>query len=128
MDLEALLITAVWTMTPIAFAAVGEAVSERSGVLNIGLEGMMLAGAFVSIQVTVSTGSAELGLIAGAGAGVAVAALNAVLILYAHLDQVVTGLTIGLSAADGDLRSLIQGASVTTSECGAGLLAPADDR
>ena len=42
--------------------------------------------------------------------------------------SVVTGLTIGLSAADGDLRSLIQGASVTTSECDAGLLAPADDR
>jgi simple sugar transport system permease protein len=55
----------------------------------------------VSIQVTVSTGSAELGLIAGAGAGVAVAALNAVLILYAHLDQVVTGLTINLLALGG---------------------------
>jgi ABC-type uncharacterized transport system permease subunit len=101
MDVEALAVTALWTMTPIAFAAAGEAVSERSGVLNIGLEGMMLAAAFVSIQVTVSTGSPELGLLAGAAAGVVVAGLNAVLVLWAHLDQVVAGLTLNLLALGG---------------------------
>jgi simple sugar transport system permease protein len=88
-------------MTPIAFAAAGEAVSERSGVLNIGLEGMMLTAAFVSIEVTVVTGSPELGLIAGAAAGVAVAGLNALLVLWAHLDQVVSGLTLNLLAIGG---------------------------
>ncbi|MEA2442741.1 MAG: ral nucleoside transport system permease protein [Thermoleophilales bacterium] len=101
MDVQALLVTALWTMTPIAFAAIGEAVSERSGVLNIGLEGMMLTSAFVSIYVAVKSGNVELGLFAGIASGALVAGLNALLVLWTNMDQVVAGLTLNLLALGG---------------------------
>jgi ABC-type uncharacterized transport system permease subunit len=97
-DITQLAQTSLWTATPIAFAAAGETVSERAGVLNIGLEAMMLTSAFVAVEVTVVTGSPELGLAAGAATGVVVSGLNALLVLWAQLDQVVTGLTLNLLA------------------------------
>jgi simple sugar transport system permease protein len=101
MDVTALAATSLWTATPIAYAAVGEAISERAGVLNIGLEAMMLTSAFVSIEVTVVTGSPGLGLAAGAGAGVVISLFNALLVLWARMDQVVAGLTLNLLALGG---------------------------
>lgn len=54
--------------TPLIFAAIGELVTEKSGVLNLGVEGMMLVGAVAAFAVSISTGSTMLGLLAAMGA------------------------------------------------------------
>lgn len=92
--------------TPLLLAAAGELVTERAGVLNLGIEGMMLVGAIVAFGTTVSTGSSTLGIIAGVLAGVAVSLIFAVLTLTFLANQVATGLALtifgtGLSAIIG---------------------------
>ncbi|MCR9221918.1 MAG: ABC transporter permease [Alphaproteobacteria bacterium] len=92
--------------TPLLFAAIGELVTEKSGVLNLGVEGMMLVGAVVGFAVTASGGGAVLGVSAAAAAGSAMAALFALLTLNLLANQVATGLAltlfgIGLSALVG---------------------------
>ena len=67
------LITVIGAATPLLFAALGELVVERAGVLNLGVEGMMLAGAVAAFAVTVTTGSATLGIITAAIAGAVMA-------------------------------------------------------
>ena len=57
------LVTVISAATPLLFAALGELVVEQSGVLNLGVEGMMLAGAVTAFAVTVTTGSAALGIV-----------------------------------------------------------------
>jgi ABC-type uncharacterized transport system permease subunit len=80
--------------TPILFAALGEAVSQRAGVLNLGIEGMMLVGAFAGALAAVVTGSPWLGLLAAMACGVALAALHALLCLRFRLDQIVAGIAM----------------------------------
>jgi simple sugar transport system permease protein len=84
---------------PLAFAALGGLFSERSGVLNIGLEGMLLTGAFVSAAVTFYSGNAWLGVAAAVMAGALVGLLHAYLSVTLRVDQLVSGLAINLSAA-----------------------------
>jgi general nucleoside transport system permease protein len=84
---------------PIAFAALGGLLSERSGVLNIGLEGMLLTGAFASAATTFYTGNVGLGIGAAVVSGAAVGLLHAVLSVTLRVDQLVSGLAINLSAA-----------------------------
>ncbi|MDX2240600.1 MAG: ABC transporter permease, partial [Leptolyngbyaceae cyanobacterium bins.302] len=84
---------------PLAFAALGGLLSERSGVLNIGLEGMLLTGAFVSAATTFATGSAWIGVVAAIVAGGLVGLLHAYLSVSLKVDQLVSGLAINLSAA-----------------------------
>lgn len=86
---------------PLALAALGEVVSERSGLINIGLEGIMLASALVGYGVAASSGQPELGLLAGLFAGVVMAALQAILTISFALDQVVSGVAINLFALGG---------------------------
>ncbi len=81
--------------TPILFAALGETVSQRSGVLNVGIEGIMLVGAFTGVWGAFVSGSAWVGLLVAMIAGVAMAAVHAFLCLRLHLDQIVAG--IGLT-------------------------------
>jgi simple sugar transport system permease protein len=81
--------------TPILFAALGETVAQRSGVLNVGIEGIMLVGAFVGVWGSFISGSPWIGLLTAMLAGVALAALHAVLCLALRLDQIVAG--IGLT-------------------------------
>ena len=100
------LVTIIGAATPLLFAALGELVSERSGVLNLGVEGMMLAGAVTAFAVTVTTGSATIGIVAGAIAGAVMALAFGVLTLSLLSNQVATGLAltifgIGLSALIG---------------------------
>jgi ABC-type uncharacterized transport system permease subunit len=100
------LITVIGAATPLLFAALGELVVERAGVLNLGLEGMMLAGAVAAFAVTVTTGSATLGIIMAAIAGSVLALAFGVLTLSLTSNQVATGLAltifgIGLSALVG---------------------------
>jgi ABC-type uncharacterized transport system permease subunit len=80
--------------TPLAFAAVGGMFSERSGVVNIGLEGMMLAGAFFGILGADKLNSWVLGLVVAAIAGGVLGLLHAVLSVHLRADQIIGGTAI----------------------------------
>jgi simple sugar transport system permease protein len=82
--------------TPLLLAALGGLFSERSGVINIALEGLMLAGAFTAAAVTHYAGSPFVGLAAAIGAGIVVAGIHAVACIRFRADQVVTGTAINI--------------------------------
>ena len=84
--------------TPLAFAAIGGIFSERSGVVNIGLEGMMLAGAFFGIVVVAETGQWELGILAAMAAGAVLAAMHAVFSIHLQGDQIISGFAVNILA------------------------------
>jgi general nucleoside transport system permease protein len=83
---------------PLVLAALGGVLSERAGVVNIGLEGMMRFGAFAAAVGAFFTGSPWLGLACGAAAGAAAAAAHALLSLRFRADQVVSGIALNLVA------------------------------
>ena len=85
--------------TPLLFAALGGVISERSGVINIGLEGMMLMGAFWGVWGADVTGSWVLGLIIGMASGVLLALVHAVFAVTLRADQIVSGFSMNLLAA-----------------------------
>ncbi|MEM7637234.1 MAG: ABC transporter permease [Pseudomonadota bacterium] len=102
-----IIMTIVGAATPILLAALGELVVEKSGVLNLGLEGMMLIGAVTGFAVTATTGYAPLGVVAAMIAAAASAGLFGFLTLTLTANQVATGLAltifgIGLSALAGE--------------------------
>ncbi|CTQ62351.1 MAG: ABC transporter permease [Roseibium album] len=104
---EAVLLTVITAATPLLIAAVGELVVERSGVLNLGVEGMMIMGAVIGFAVANQTGSGSLGVVAAVVAGMAMSALFAFLVLFLVANQVATGLAltilgIGLSGMIGE--------------------------
>jgi simple sugar transport system permease protein len=81
---------------PYLFAALGGTLSERSGVINIALEGMMLAGAFGYVAGTHASGSPWVGLVWAIAGGVLVGALHALLTIWFLTQQIVTGVAINL--------------------------------
>jgi len=89
-----ILATAVTAGTPILYAALGETLSERAGILNLGVEGMMLVGAATGFMVTVSTQSLWLGVLAAMAAGGLMAAIHALLTVSLRANQVVSGLAL----------------------------------
>ena len=92
----AILSSTVRFATPFLLAALGGLFSERSGVINIALEGLMLAGAFTSATVTYYVGNPWIGLLAGIAAGLLVALVHAVACIHFDADQVVTGTAINI--------------------------------
>jgi len=86
---------------PYVLAATGGTFSERSGVINIALEGMMLSGAFGFVLGTHALGNPALGLVAGVVAGLALAALLALVTLRFRADAVVAGVAVNLLALGG---------------------------
>jgi ABC-type uncharacterized transport system permease subunit len=84
--------------TPLAIAAMGELVAERAGVLNIGIEGMMLTGALAAFAVGTATGSLVLGCMAGIAAGVSLSALFAAFVLQRRADPIVCGTALNVLA------------------------------
>jgi len=82
--------------TPLVYAALGELVTERSGVLNLGVEGMMLVGAVTSFIVAATTQSPWLGVAAGMAAGAALSLIFGVLTLSLMANQVASGLALSL--------------------------------
>jgi simple sugar transport system permease protein len=91
-----LLFSTIRLSTPLILAALGGMFSERSGVINIALEGMMLAGAFTAAAVTFTAHSPWLGLLAGIAAGVGLAWLYALACIKYRADQVVTGVAVNI--------------------------------
>ncbi len=99
-DLATALLASTLTMAvPLLLAALGELIAERAGVLNVGLEGMMLGGAFAALTVALLSGSVALGvaaaLLVGAGSG----ALLALFVAHGNANQVVAGTALNLLAA-----------------------------
>jgi simple sugar transport system permease protein len=94
--LIAFLASTAGAATPLVVASMGELVTERSGVLNLGLEGMMLVGAVVGFGATLTTGSMTIGLLAAMAAGMLMALVFGFLVLTLQTNQVATGLALTL--------------------------------
>lgn len=102
--------------TPLALAAIGGTICERSGVVNIALEGIMLVGAFAGVAVTLAFGNPWLGAIAAVLAGILIAAIHAFTSINLRSDQVVSGTAINILALGltGFLMELMYGHPGTT--------------
>jgi ABC-type uncharacterized transport system permease subunit len=96
--LEAFLTSTMSMATPIMLAALGELMVEESGIINVGIEGAMLAGAFFALAATYFTGSIALGLGAGIAAAIAIDAIFALLVVNLAANQVVTGTALNIFA------------------------------
>jgi general nucleoside transport system permease protein len=102
-----IVITLIGASTPILIAALGELVVEKAGVLNLGVEGMMLVGAVSGFAVALTTGNPYLAIVAGAAAGTITSLIFGVLTLSLSANQTATGLAltifgIGFSALAGE--------------------------
>lgn len=96
--LVSLLFGAVTAGLPLLLAGLGEQISEKAGVLNIGLEGMMLAGAYTGFVATYHTGSFWLGFLAGGAGGMCAALIVLFLCIRKGLNQIVIGIAITVGA------------------------------
>ena len=107
MDITLILAAGVASGTILLFAALGEIFAERAGVLNLGVEGMMLIGAVAGFSVTVSTGNPWVGLVVAMLAGGLLSLVHAVVTIHLRADQVISGLALtflgtGLARVLGD--------------------------
>lgn len=96
--MEALLITILATSIPLLLAATGELIAERSGVLNLGVEGMMLIGAVSALAAVLYTGNPYSGIIAGALGGLMLSLVFAFFAITLMTNQVATGLALTIFA------------------------------
>lgn len=104
--MDGLIAIALQNATPVLFAMLGETLGQRTGVINLGIEGQMLVGAATGFGATLLTGSPLLGLFAGAAAGALLSLVHALLCLGLGANQIASGLAVfflgsGLSAYYG---------------------------
>src|SRR5438105_12925436 len=97
-DVVGLLAQTLVTATPLTLAALGGIMCERSGVVNIALEGIMLTGAFVGYAIAFTTHNLWFGVIAAILAGMLIASIHAVLAISFIVDQIVSGTVINILA------------------------------
>lgn len=108
--------TTLMYSTPLILTGLGGVTSERSGVINIGLEGSMVFGAFVGSWIAYATHNPWLGLLAAATAGVLLSALHAIAVIKFKANQVVSGMAINFIGAGVAIylcRIFFEGASMT---------------
>ncbi len=94
MNLEVILRAGLSTGTILIFASIGEILAERSGVMNLGVEGMMLMGAMAAFKVSYVTQNAWLGLLAGILAGGILSLAHGLVVISLQADQTVSGLSL----------------------------------
>jgi general nucleoside transport system permease protein len=94
-----ILLSTLRVSSPLLFAAMGGLLSERSGVINIALEGLMLVGAFGAAVVALATGSPMLGALGGMGCGILLAAIYGLSVISLRSNQIVSGAAINMLAA-----------------------------
>jgi len=111
MDWLIILASGVATGTVLLYATVGEAYAERSGVLNLGVEGMMLVGAMSAYKVSAATGSPWLGLLVGMIAAGVISQVHAFITITLQADQVISGLSLNFLATG---ISLVLGEGLTS--------------
>jgi len=97
-DLLALATTTIALATPLLVAALGELIAERAGVLNIGIEGLILTGAFAGMVGSYATGSPTAGMVAACVAALALGAVFALWVVTLDVDQAVAGVAVNLLA------------------------------
>ena len=105
--LVVVLASAVTYGTPLLFAALGELITERSGVLNLGVEGMMLVGAVMGFWAVQRTGSLLAAVAVAAVAGAAMALVHAFLVVTLRANQIVSGLALVIFAGASGLSSYL---------------------
>jgi ABC-type uncharacterized transport system permease subunit len=101
------LASAVTYGTPLLYAALGELLAERSGVLNLGVEGMMLVGAVMAFWAVQRTGSLSLAILVAIVAGAAMALVHAFLVVTLRANQIVSGLALTIFAGAAGLSSYL---------------------
>lgn len=118
-DVLALLGAALVAATPLLYAGVGEVITERAGILNLGIEGTMYAGAFVGFLVAAQTGSPWLGLLVALLVGVLAGGLMGLLVVTLGVNQHVSGIGITLlliGASEFTNRLLFGGGALTQTD------------
>jgi len=94
MNFEVILRAGLSTGTILIFAAIGEILTERAGIMNLGVEGMMLLGAMAAFKTSLATGNPWLGLLAGIVAGGILSLAHGLVTIHFQADQVVSGLSL----------------------------------
>src|ERR1044071_7775100 len=92
--IEAIILSVLAASTPLLIAATGELITERAGVLNLGVEGMMIVGAACGFGGALASGSVIVGAICGIAAGMALSLIFALMALGLAVNQVATGLAL----------------------------------
>jgi general nucleoside transport system permease protein len=110
--ISALICGGILTGMPLLFASIGETISQRSGVLGMGLEGIMLGGAYFGFVITLISGQFWLGLVASIGGGMILAAIVALFCVRLGMDQIVVG--IGVLIFGEGVTSVLQRAQFGT--------------
>ncbi|HWQ43364.1 MAG TPA: ABC transporter permease [Desulfosporosinus sp.] len=114
------LIASVRMATPLILAGLGEAISEKAGIINIGVEAIMLSGAFFSFIVSFFTGNLLLGLLAGTAGGIMVSMIHGVLSIHCKADQTIAGLALNfmVMGLTSFLFLIVFGHATTLPSCG----------
>ncbi|MCK4821352.1 ABC transporter permease, partial [bacterium] len=118
-EIEAFASATIRMAVPLALAGLGETYSEKSGILNIGLEGIMLCGAFFSFITVFFTNSLALGIAAGILGGITISSIHAFMSIRCKADQVITGLALNFLVAGltSYLFLIVFGKSTDLPEC-----------